>query len=292
MVNIFNRSSRTEAIERCKDAEIVITNKFVVDEGFLSACPTVKFICVAATGYNNIDLPACKKRNILISNVSSYSTSSVTQHVFSLILHLFNKVGKHNKAVKKGYWSVCPDFSFTLHSIQELQGLNLGIFGYGQIGKSVAKVAKAFGMTVLAHSRSKVSGTDGEVTLVSKEELLKKSDILSLHAALNPESKFFINRANLQKMKSSAYIINTGRGELIHEMDLAEALERGEIAGAGIDVLSQEPAALSHPFYKLSNCIMTPHLAWASFQARERLMDGIIKNIEAYKAKQPINLII
>lgn len=290
-VNIFNRSTKDEGIARCQDSDVVICNKFLIGADFLRSCPHVKLICVAATGYNNVDVNLCKEKEIVVSNVSSYSTSSVAQHVFSLILHIYNKVGKHNLSVKKGYWSVCPDFSFTLHSVQELKGLNLGIYGYGQIGEAVAKIADAFGMKVLAHSRSKQKGEEAFVQFVDKETLIRESDILTLHASLNEESQHFINASSLDKMKSNALLINTGRGGLINEVDLAEALYEEKIMAAGLDVLSVEPASLSHPFYKLSNCVITPHMAWASFQSRQRLMQGIIENIKAYLKGKPINVV-
>ncbi len=291
IVKIFNRSTRQEGIDRCRTSDLIITNKFVVDKTFLNECPNIKFICVAATGYNNIDIEECKKRNIVVSNVGDYSSASVAQLVFAFILHILNAVSKHNSSVKKGYWSICPDFSFSLLSIQELKGLTLGLYGYGNIAKKVAIIAKAFEMEVIASSASRTSGKEDGLTFVDTNTLLNKSDVLSLHAALNPKTIGFINKASLRKMKSSAILINTGRGGLIIEHDLAEALYEGQIKAAALDVLNEEPAPLSHPFYKLSNCILTPHIAWSSLQSRKRLMQGVADNLKAFLDGNPINVV-
>ena len=226
-----------------------------------------------------------------MSNVAGYSTDGVAQHVFALLLHILNNVSKHNRSVKKGFWSVSPDFSFTIFPIQDLAHKTFGIYGYGTIAKAVAKVAHAFNMKVIASSRSNKSGKDGFVTFVDEEALLKQSDVLSLHAALNKESHEFINKSNLSKMKESSILINTGRGPLINEQDLADALQLGEIFAAGLDVLVEEPAQLSHPFYHLKNCVLTPHMAWSTVDSRKRLLQSTVENIKAFLNGKPINLI-
>ncbi len=266
-------------------------NKFNVTEAFLSECTNLKCVCVAATGYNNIDIIAVNKRNIKVCNVAGYSTDGVAQHVFALLLHIINNVSKHNNSVKKGFWSVSPDFSFTIFPIQDLADKTFGLYGYGTIAKAVAKIALAFNMKVIATSRSNKTGSDGLVSFVDEDTLLRNSDVLSLHAALNDDSFEFINQASISKMKDSCILINTGRGPLINEADLADALKLGELFAAGLDVLVEEPAALSHPFYNLKNCVLTPHMAWSTINSRKRLLEETVKNINAFLNGTPTNLI-
>lgn len=223
--------------------------------------------------------------------MAGYSTDGVAQHVFALLLHILNNVSKHNRSVKKGFWSVSPDFSFTIFPIQDLANKTLGIYGYGTIAKAVAKVAHAFNMKVIATSRSNKAGNDDFVKFVDEETLLIESDVLSLHAALNDKSFEFINKKSLSKMKESSILINTGRGPLINELDLADALQLGEIFAAGLDVLVEEPAPLSHPFYSLKNCVLTPHMAWGTINSRKRLLQSTVNNIKAFLKGNPQNLI-
>lgn len=236
-------------------------------------------------------MEAVNKRGIKVCNVAGYSTDAVAQHVFALLLHILNNVSKHNRSVKKGFWSVSPDFSFTIFPIQDLAGKTLGIYGYGTIAKAVAKIGLAFKMKVIAYSRSNQSGSDGEIKFVDVQTLLSNSDVLTLHAALNSESAEFINQTNIAKMKNSCILINTGRGGLINENDLADALILGELFAAGLDVLVEEPAPLSHPFYKIKNCVITPHMAWGSINSRKRLLQETVDNINAFLKGTPTNLI-
>ena len=291
IVEIFNRSTPQQGLERSAKADIIVVNKFKVTESFLEACPNIKLVCVAATGYNNIDMKAVEKRGIKVCNVAGYSTDAVAQHVFALLLHILNNVSKHNRSVKKGFWSVSPDFSFTIFPIQDLAGKTMGIYGYGTIARAVAKVALAFNMKVIAYSRKNQSGNDGEIRFVNEDTLLSESDVLTLHAALNKDSAEFINQANISKMKDSCILINTGRGGLINEADLADALMLGELFAAGLDVLSEEPAPLSHPFYKIKNCVITPHMAWGSINSRKRLLQETVNNINAFLNGTPQNLL-
>ncbi len=290
-LEVYNRSTLSQAMERAVDADVLIVNKYVIDEAFLAHCNALKLVCVSATGYNNVDIDACKKRSITVCNVSGYSTTGVAQHTFSMLLHWLNQIGKHNNLVKKGYWSICPDFSFTANPINELSGKTFGILGYGDIGKRVALIAHAFGMNVIVCRKSATPITEEGIKKVDLETLFKESDILSLHANLDDSTHEIINKASLSKMKKTSILINTSRGGLINEMDLAECLVEENIGAALLDVLTEEPAPLNHPFYRIRTCKITPHIAWASVQSRTRLMKSVEENIEAYLAGNPKNII-
>jgi len=289
-VKIYERTTHDEVISRCKDATIIITNKVVIDKSAIAQLANLRYICVAATGYNVVDVKAASARGIPVSNVSGYSTPSVVQHVFAMILSTLNKVESYSQQTAKGRWQESIDFTFYDHSISELAGKTLGIFGYGTIGEQVGKVALAFGMNVMAVKRSVAAGTEvNGVQFVSKKQLFAESDILSLHAPLTAETKGIINYEVLQTMKSSAILVNTGRGPLIVEADLAKALQEDQIAYACLDVLSSEPPEINSPLIGLPNCIITPHQAWASQQSRQRLLDGLVANIDAYHVGNILN---
>lgn len=288
-LEVYNRSTLAQARERVIDTDIIIVNKFVVDAAFLDQCNSLKLVCVSATGYNNVDIKECKKRKITVCNVSNYSTTGVAQHTFALLLHWLNQIGKHNNLVKKGYWSICPDFSFTASPIQELSGKIFGILGYGDIGKRVAQIAKSFGMEVLVCRKSDTPILEDGIQKVDFETLLKESDILSLHTNLDNSTSKIINKDSLSKMKKSAILINTSRGGLINELDLAEYLREEFISAALLDVLTEEPAPLNHPFYQIRNCKITPHVAWATVQSRSRLIKGVEENISAFLEGNPKN---
>jgi len=279
---VYDRTNLDELQSRAKDTEIIIVNKFVINEASLALMPKVKYIVVAATGYNNIDLVAVKNRNIPVSNVRGYSTESVTQHVFANIFALFNRIDHYNHEVKLGRWSKSPDFCFYDHSIRDISGLTFGIFGLGTIGKQVAKVAHAFGANVIASTRSEQKDLPDYIKMVAKDELFAKSDILSLHSPLTDETKGIVNKTNLKLMKSDAILINTSRGGLVVENDLFYALDHGVIAAAALDVLDKEPPHFTNPLVNHQRCIMTPHIAWASRNARIKLLDGIAENIVSY----------
>lgn len=267
-----------EVVERALEAEILIVNKVLLAAETLRRLPDVKCILVTATGYNNVDIKYCQNHNIAVYHVAGYGTEAVAQHVFALILSLTNQVSKHNAAVKAGEWSKQPHFSFTVAPIQELQGKTLGIVGYGSIGKSVARIGKAFGMRILVHS----SIVSDEVIASTIESLFSESDFISLHTMLTPEKQEMINENLLSMMKPSAYLINTARGGLINEKDLYSAVKSGKLAGACLDVLSQEPPEAHHPLFELENIMITPHMAWASREARQRLMDESVKNLKSF----------
>lgn len=288
-VAYYERSSAVETIERCRNAAIIITNKTPVTREVIEAAPQLKIIAVSATGYNVIDIAAAKERNILVCNVPVYGTYSVSQHTFALILELTNQAGRHARSVEDGEWANAADWSYTKTPIIELSEKVLGIVGFGRIGQQTAQIATALGMKVIYHNRSK---KDLPQEAVSMEELIAKSDFISLHCPLTADNKGMIDRNFLLSMKTSAFLINTSRGQLINETDLAEALKSGTIAGAALDVLSDEPPAKNHPLIGLSNCIITPHIAWVSFEARKRMMQSTYRNIVqalAGKAENVVN---
>lgn len=279
---IYDRTPSKQIVERAKDADIILSNKVILSKTVLDQLPNLKCIVVMASGYNNIDLAAAKERGIPVCNASGYSTPGVAQHVFALILACLNKVEIHSKSVQDGDWAKSPDFCYTLNSIHELAGKTLGIYGLGKIGSKVVDIALAFEMKVLATHKHPVRDAREGVSFVDLESLFEQSDFISLHAPLNESNQQIVNLDLLSKMKSTAYLINTGRGGLIHESDLREALENDRLAGAALDVLSSEPPQNGNPLMGAKNCILTPHIAWASFESRERLMQICADNIQGF----------
>lgn len=288
-VTLFERTPYALIAERCKEAEIILTNKIPLSADTINSCPFLKLICVTATGYNIIDMDAAKKKNILVCNVPDYGTASVAQHTFALLLELTNLVGINSDSVKKGEWPVCRDFCFSKGKITELKGKTLGIVGLGKIGTQVAAIAKAFEMNVVYYSRTRQE--KAQPTYLELEELFSCSDVISLHCPLTKENTQFINRRLLEYLKSTAWIINTSRGQLINETDLAEALNSGQLAGAALDVLSTEPPSDSNPLLTAKNCIITPHTAWMSIEARGRILSITEKNMQGYFQGTPINVV-
>jgi len=281
-LKVYERTEENLVIQRCKDAEIIITNKTIISADIMSQLGSLKYIGVLATGYNVVDAKAASEKNIVVTNVPAYSTDSVAQLTFSLLLELVMNVGIHNQSVKNDEWINSMDFSYTKSPLIELQGLTFGIVGYGGIGKAVAKIASAFGMNVLVNNRSEIKDAPEYVTVVDKRELFKNCDVISLHTPLTDENSQFVNKGMLALMKPTAYILNTGRGGLINETDLSEALNNNKIAGAGLDVLSTEPPQLDNPLLKAKNCVITPHIAWATIAARKRLMNVAVENVRAF----------
>ena len=284
---IHNRTLPDEIIHRAKEAEIVLTNKTVLSKEILEQLPRLRYIGVLATGYNVVDIAAAKKMNITVTNVPAYSTHSVAQTVFALLLELTHHAGHHSAEVRNGRWSANPDFSFWDFPLVELRGKTFGIVGYGNIGQAVARIAAAFEMNVVISTRT--ARTSGD-SFTDTETLLKTSDIVSLHCSLNDETQNLINAKRLAIMKPSAYLINTGRGGLIDEYALANALNNELLAGAGLDVLSIEPPK-DNPLLSAKNCIVTPHIAWASRSARERLMDAVVHNVQSFIEGKPVNVV-
>ena len=277
-------------LERCKDADALITNKFPLSAATLAALPAVKYIGVTATGYNIVDVEAAKKQGVVVSNVPSYGTASVVQMTFALLLELTLHVQRHSDAVMEGRWSRSPDFCFWDYPLVELAGKTMGIIGMGHIGSKVADVATAFDMKVIGNSRTRSNQKARQnFTWATIPELLERSDVVSIHCPLFPETLGLINRGSLASMKPTAFLLNTSRGPIIVEQDLADALNQGLIAGAGIDVLSVEPPVTGSPLIGAKNCIITPHISWATKEARSRLMSGSLANLAAFVAGNPMN---
>jgi len=291
-VVLYDRTTPDKILERSEGAEILITNKTPLTEKTLNRLPDLKYIGVLATGYNVIDIAEAKKLNIIVTNVPAYSTMSVAQLTFALLLELCNHVQEQSDSVMNGKWAQSADFSYTDYPLMELSGKTLGIIGFGTIGRKVADIATVFGMNILASSRNKTDQSERKnFKWAEINEVLEKSDVVSIHCPLTPETKGLINAESLSRMKKSAFLINTSRGPVIVEQDLADALNNDVIAGAGIDVLSTEPPAKDNPLFKAKNCLITPHIAWATKEARIRLMDAAVNNVAAFINGNPINVV-
>jgi len=291
-LTVYDRSRQDQIVERCKDAEMVFTNKEPLGRDIMAQLPGLKFIGVLATGYNCVDVAAAKGLGIVVSNVPGYGTNSVVQLTFALLLELTLHVQDHSYAVKNGDWSRSPDFCFWNYPLIELAGKTMGIIGFGDIGKKVADVASALVMKIIANSRTRTDQTHRiNFRWAPLEELLEQSDVVSLHCPLTPETTGLINKENLKRMKPSAFLLNTSRGPLVIDQDLADALNHDMIAGAGIDVLSKEPPLPGNPLFTAKNCIITPHIAWATKEARVRLMDIVVNNAKAYVSGAPVNVV-
>ena len=283
-LTVYDRTfGDAQTIERIGDAEIILSNKTVINETILSACPSLKLICMLSTGYNVVDIQAAARRNIPVCNVPGYGTKSVAQHAIALLLEVCNQVGIHNESVHAGDWTSCPDFCYRKTSQIELDGQTLGIIGYGAIGKAVADIAKAMGMRVISYSRSHHEG----VINVSLDQLLEQSDVISLHCPLFPETRHIINEESIAKMKDGAILINTSRGPLVDEKALAQALNKGKLYAAAVDVAEIEPIPADSPLLTAPNCIITPHIAWYPIAARQRILDATEQTICAYLKKKP-----
>ena len=285
-VLIYDRTSQDEVVPRSKDCEAIFINKVQITEEILQNLPKLKYIGVCATGYNVVDLEACSKRNIIVTNIPSYSTDAVAQHVFSFITYFSNQVALHNESVHNGEWCTSLYFVYWKQPLFELAGKTLGIFGLGNIGLKVAQIGKVFGMNVIYNSRTK---KDTDFEYVSFDDLLKKSDFLSLHAPLTEQTKNIINKDTLSKMKKTAFLINTARGGFVVESDLADCLKSNVIAGFAADVVSVEPMKKDNPLLHCPNCVLTPHLAWAPKETRQRLLDIALENFKAWINGNPIN---
>ncbi len=289
---IFDLTRPEELFGRVKDSDIVVTNKVVLSAEMIRSLKKLKFISTLSTGYNVIDIKAARERNIPVSNIPAYSTRSVAQLVFALLLELTNHVAVHDESVKAGEWTNCRDFCYTKTPLFELQNKTMGIIGFGKIGSAVAEIALAFGMKVIAYSpNTRTFDGNGTVEFVPIEKVIEESDVITLHCPLTEETEGLVNMEFLKKMKNSAFLINTSRGQIINEKDLREALDCGIIAGAGVDVLSSEPPKKDNPLLGSEKCIITPHIAWASIEARTRLMGIFKENIEGFLSGNPINVV-
>ncbi|MCX8155298.1 MAG: D-2-hydroxyacid dehydrogenase [Verrucomicrobiae bacterium] len=292
-LQVYDRTPVALILDRAQGAEVLFTNKTPLRAEILAALPALRFIGVLATGYDVVDTAAARRHGITVCNVPDYSTPSVTQAVFALLLELTNHVGEHARSVQAGDWCRSPDFSYWLHPLVELHGLTLGLVGFGRIARSVARVALALGMRVQACRKMMERGheTLAAVTMVDLETLLRTSDVVSLHCPLTAETRGLINAQRLAWMKPSAFLINTGRGALVVEVDLAQALREGRLAGAAVDVLSQEPPPPDHPLLQAPRCFITPHQAWATRAARQRLLRVSVENLRAYLTGHPQNVV-
>ncbi len=286
---VYPHSTPEETVTRCQGADAVLTNKAPFSRSTLAALPALKYIGVTATGHNVIDVAAASERGIVVTNVPTYGTASVAQMAMALLLELTQHVGHHSQTVREGRWSKSPSFSYWDTPLIELAGLTMGIVGCGRIGQATARLAAAFGMIVIGHRA--LSADRALITPVGLDELFARSDVVSLHCPLTPETAGLVNAARLALMKPTAFLVNTSRGPLINERDLADALNQGLIAGAGLDVLSVEPPPPDNPLLTARNCIITPHNAWATQSARRRLLQTAIENLQAYAAGRPQNVV-
>ncbi len=288
---LYDRTPAELVVERCRNADVVVTNKVVFDRSVISRLPKLRCLTVSATGVNIIDLKAAEEAGIVVTNVPGYSTPSVVQMVFAHLLNLAVHVARHAASVSAGTWSRQPDFCYWETPLIELAGLTMGIVGLGKIGRGVAEAAHAFGMKVCFTEPRKLSDAPSWATQVDLETLISTADVFTLHCPLTEQTRSLINRERLQRMKPSAFLINTGRGPLVDEAALAEALNEGRIAGAGLDVLCVEPPPPDHPLLQAKNCFITPHIAWATKASRQRLLEVVAANIAAFAAGRPQNVV-
>lgn len=291
-ISVYDYTPPELVFERCIDADVIIDNKVILDAEILSQLPKLKYIGMLSTGFNVVDTKYAKQAGIVVSNVPTYSTSAVAQLTFALILETYNQVGVHNKAVHDGEWTNCRDFCFQKTPLIELYGKTIGLIGYGKIGSEVAKIADAFSMNILCYVPSIKPQPDFKnFRFVSLDDLARESDIVSLHCPLTEQTTKIINEEFISKMKQNAIIINTARGPSIDEKALADAINFGRIAGAGVDVLSTEPPKADNPLLSCEKCFITPHIAWAGLETRERLIGVVYENLKAFIAGQPINVV-
>ena len=289
-LTVYDRTAAEDTAARIGDAEAVFTNKVLITRDVMDACPNLKLVSVVATGYNVVDLAAAKERGITVCNVPAYSTRDVAQLTFALLLEICHHVGHHAQTVREGRWAASPDFCYWDHAPMALYGKTMGIVGFGQIGQAAAKLARAFGMEVLVYARTPREMPEG-CRQCSLEDLLEQSDVVSLHCPLNEESRHLIRRETIAKMKDGAILLNTGRGPLLCEQDVADALESGKLSACGTDVASVEPMPLDNPLRTAKNCFITPHIAWATGDARKRLLAVSAENLRCYAAGTPQNVV-
>ena len=290
-LTVYDRTPQEQIVERAQGADIVIINKVALTKEIIDQLPDLKFVSTLATGFNQIDGAALRERGIPLSNIPAYSTNAVAQMVFAFILELINKTAHYTADVKSGTWTSCPDFCYWNSPLHELDGKVLGIIGFGKIGKRVSEIAKAFGMSVMAYTPSgKKDGAD-DVTFTDMDTVLKNADVISVHCPLTPDTAGLINKEFIGKLKNSAYIINTSRGPVANEQDIKDALINGDIAGYGTDVLSTEPPKSDNPLLTAPNCLITPHIAWAAYETRLRLMGILEDNVKGFLNGATVNVV-
>ena len=291
-LEVYDRTDTADIIKRAENAEILVTNKCVISKEIIEKLSSLKYIQVIATGYNVVDIKAAKENGIIVCNIPAYSTNGVAQLVFSFLLEMMQQVAIHSESVHNGEWSASPHFCYQKTKLTELAGKTIGIIGFGKIGQTVAQIANAFSMNVIAYApRPKEYNGFGKVEFVTLKELQQISDVITLHCPLTDETNQLVNESFLSEMKDGAYLINTARGGVIDEKAVAAALESGKLAYFGTDVLSCEPPKADNPLLGCKNCLITPHIAWAHFEARTRLMNIFKENCEAYLRKDPINIV-
>ena len=291
-VTVYERTAPKDVYKRAEGAEVVFTNKVVLDEAVLEKLPSLKYIGVLATGYNVVDVEAAARKGIVVTNIPAYSTSSVAQMAFAHILNIVQRVGYYAQEVSNGKWSRQADFSFWDAPLHELDGKKIGIIGFGNTGRATARIAVSFGLDLYAYTSKSAMELPADVhKCPSMDELFRKCDIVSLHCPLTETTRELVDARKLEMMKSSAILINTGRGGLVNEQDLADALNSGKIAAAGLDVLSSEPPRADNPLLKARNCFITPHQAWATKEARVRLMQLAVNNLKAFLEGKPVNVV-
>ena len=286
---VYDRTAPNQVVERIGDAEIVYTNKTPITREVIDACPSIRFISVLATGYNCVDYTYAREKGIPVTNIPAYGTDSVGQFAIALLLEICHHIGHHSETVRDGKWTNSADFCYWDHPLIELAGKTMGIIGFGRIGQVTGRIAKALGMKVLAYSRSEKESDIAE--FVDLDTLLAASDVVSLHCPLFPETEGIINRDTIARMKDGAILINNSRGPLLVEQDVADALNSGKLAAAGLDVVSVEPIRADNPLLTAKNCIITPHISWAAKEARERIMQTAEENLRAYLAGAPIHVV-
>lgn len=291
-LTVYDRTPADKVVERIGDAQAIYVNKVPIDRGVMEKCGNLRFIGVLATGYNVIDVETAREKGIVVCNIPTYGTQSVAQYAIALLLELCHHVGEHSACVKAGEWTNNADWCFWKHPLIELAGKKMGIIGFGRIGQMTGKLAAALGMEVLAYdSYPSASGAPEGCRYTSLDEVIENSDVISLHCPLFPETKEIINKNTISRMKEGVMIINTSRGPLIREADLAEALKSGKVAGAAVDVVSVEPIREDNPLLTAPNMIITPHIAWAPKESRQRLMDVAVDNLKAYLDGKPSNVV-
>lgn len=289
-MTVYDRTPADKIVERIGDAEMILINKTIITRAVMESCPNLKYIGLFATGYNVVDIECAKERDIVVSNAPAYSTNGVAQLTFAFLLHFFSLVAKHNDEVHHGAWCESEDFCFYDPRIRELAGKTIGLVGFGNIAKKVAQIAQAFDMNVLVYSRTVYPQYESDtLRFVSLDTLLKESDVISLHCPLFKETTRLINSETIAKMKKGALLINTARGGVIDEQAVADALNSGHLAGAGLDVATVEPINEDSPLLTAKNCVITPHIAWACKESRERLIDIVYENTEAFVNGTPKN---
>ena len=290
-LTVYDRTPADEIVSRISDAEIVITNKTPITRATMDACPNMRYIAVLATGYNVIDVNAAKEKGIPVSNVPTYGTAAVGQFAIAMLLEICHHVAHHSQSVYAGKWNACPDWCYWDYPLIELDGKTMGIIGFGRIGQTTGRIAKAMGMHILAYDTFQSESGKAIGEYVDLDTLLASSDVIALHCPLFPESEGIINKDTIAKMKDGVILLNNSRGPLIVEQDLYDALESGKIAAAGLDVMSAEPVKKDNVLLKAKNCIITPHISWASKECRQRIMDCAVRNLRAYLDGKPENVV-